>query len=324
MSQLNYLLILVFSSCCLLAVGVYHAFSAGDRDLRERLKKISTPAESQKESLIGKGSSRKKFFSSFSAMGSRLRLFNRITGILDKNLTEADITLKAEEFIVIVAAISAGAGTLTALILNNAGAGAIFASAAVIIAALWLRRAKAKRIIKFNSQIGDALVLIASALRSGFSFLQAMEMVRREMPAPLATEFGRTFQEMHLGTSTEEAMENLARRVGSEDLDLVVTAVLIQRQVGGNLAEVLENIAGTIRERIRIKGEIKTLTAQGRISGLVIGALPLILAAILAILNPGYLPVLFTHPLGLTMFGGAVVMEIVGIILIRKIISIKI
>lgn len=323
MSQFHYLLILVFSSCCLLVIGVYHAISASDRVLKERLKKISTPG-SQEEVISDKAPPRQKLLRAFSAVGSRFRLFNRITAILDKKLTEADLPLKSEEFMVLVAAVSAGTGALTTIMLNNVTAGVIFAAAAIILAALWLKRAKAKRLNKFNSQIGDALVLISNALRSGFSFLQAMDMVRREMPAPLATEFGRTFQEMHLGTSTEDAMENLARRVGSEDLDLVVTAVLIQRQVGGNLAEVLDNIAGTIRERIRIKGEIKTLTAQGRISGLLIGVLPLILAVILTVLNPSYLPVLFTHPLGITLLGGAVVMEVVGIILIRKIINISV
>ncbi|KJS17936.1 MAG: secretion system protein [Peptococcaceae bacterium BRH_c4b] len=323
MSQFYYLLVLVFSSCCLLVIGIYHALSAGDRVLKERLKRISTPG-SQEEISNGETTPPRKFFRALIAVGSRYRLFNRIAAILDKKLTEADIPLKSEEFIVMVMAISAGTGALTTIILSNAGTGVIFAAAVVIMASLWLRRSKAKRLNKFNSQIGDALVLISNALRSGFSFLQAMDMVRKEMPAPLATEFGRTFQEMHLGTPTEEAMENLAQRVGSEDLDLVVTAVLIQRQVGGNLAEVLDNIAGTIRERIRIKGEIKTLTAQGRISGLLIGTLPLILAAILAVLNPTYLPVLFTHPLGLTMLGGAVVMEVIGIILIRKIINIRV
>jgi tight adherence protein B len=131
-------------------------------------------------------------------------------------------------------------------------------------------------------------------------------------------------QEMNWGTPTEEALLNMAARVNSEDLELVVTAVLIQRQVGGNLAEVLDNIATTIRERVRIKGEIKTLTAQGRISGLIIGLLPILLTAVIYFLNPAYIKPLFASKTGLTMVSFAVLAQILGLGLIKKIVQIPV
>jgi tight adherence protein B len=181
------------------------------------------------------------------------------------------------------------------------------------------RRAKA-----FNDQLGDTLILIANALRTGYSFMQAIEMVAREMLPPISAEFGRTLKEMNLGIQTETAMNNMAMRVDSDDLDLVITAVLIQRQVGGNLAEVLESIAGTIRERIRIKGEIRTLTAQGRMSGVIISLLPVALLVALKLINPGYIDLLFTNQVGQMMLGIAIFGQILGVMAIQRIVNIKI
>ncbi|MFZ5631235.1 MAG: type II secretion system F family protein [Bacillota bacterium] len=254
----------------------------------------------------------------------KFSLFNRLARTVDRNLAGADIPLKSEEYIVLTAGISLLAGVLSALALASVYHGAAVAALGVLFSVLWIRMAKARRLNKFNFLIGDSLVIMSNALRSGFSFLQAMDMVRKEMPDPIAREFGRTFQEMSLGTPTEEALENLNKRVGSEDLELVITAVLIQRQVGGNLAEILDNIANTIRERVRIQGEIKTLTAQGRISGIIIGVLPLLLAATLSLISPQYLEPLVTHPLGQGMLVTALALELLGILIIRKIINIKV
>lgn len=323
MTQLQALMTVVFFFCCLLVIGLHQAVSDKDRILKERLKKISLPDNPRQENippLLAKG----RLISKAAHIAAKFSLFKKLAGIVDKSLTNADIPLKSEEFIITITATSLGSGLLGAVLLNNPAFGLLLSGTVALVAVLWLRMAIQKRITKFNAQIGDSLVLIANSLRSGHSFLQAMDTVRKEMPPPIAREFGRTFQEMHLGTPTEEALKNLAQRVASEDLDLVVTAVIIQRQVGGNLAEVLDNIAHTIRERIRIKGEIKTITAQGKISGLVIGMLPPALAAILTTINPSYLKELFTHPLGWNMLAAAVVMEIVGILLIRKIVNIEV
>ncbi len=165
---------------------------------------------------------------------------------------------------------------------------------------------------------------MSNSLRAGYSFLQAMDMVAREMSPPISEEFTSTMKEMSLGSPTETALATLSDRVGSEDLELVVTAVLIQRQIGGNLAEVLDNIADTIRERVKLRREIKTLTAQGRMSGIIIGVLPCALGVFLYAVNPEYISLLFTHPTGRLMVGLAVFGEFIGMLVIRRIIAIEV
>lgn len=254
----------------------------------------------------------------------RLFTARKITEKVDAELSKADVLLKGEEFLALTLLVSLGGGLFFTLLTGNFTTGLLAATIAGYLPYLGLRAAKTKRLAKFNGQIGDALVIMANSLRSGFSFLQAMDMVRNEIPDPIAKEFGVTLQEMNWGTPTEEALLNMTARVNSEDLDLVVTAVLIQRQVGGNLAEVLDNIAATIRERVRIKGEIKTLTAQGRISGLIIGLLPVILTMVIYFLNPSYIHPLFASKTGLTMVSFAVLAQILGLALIRKIVQIPV
>jgi Flp pilus assembly protein TadB len=193
-----------------------------------------------------------------------------------------------------------------------------------ILPQLYVQRKQRSRLILFNGQIADALILTANSLRAGYSFLQALDIASREMPAPISQEFARALKEMNLGIPTEEALEGMTQRIDSDDWDLVVTAVLIQRQVGGNLAQVLETIAETIRERVRIKGEISTLTAQGRISGIIISLLPIGLGAVMLILNKDYLFTLFSNPVGLMMVGIAFTSQIIGGVLIKKIVNIEV
>lgn len=241
---------------------------------------------------------------------------------VELRLMQAGVPLKSSEFLVIcLAAALVGA----VLLLRNGILGAMMGGIAGYLLPFLFLRIKSKRRAKaFNNQLGDTLLLIANALKTGYSFMQAIEMVSREMLPPISAEFGRTLKEMNLGVPTEEALSNMAGRVDSDDLDLVVTAVLIQRQVGGNLAEVLTNIAGTIRERIRIKGEIKTLTAQGRMSGVIVSLLPIALLLAMRMINPGYIDLLFTHPIGQMMLGAAVIGQLLGIFAIQKIVNIEV
>ena len=223
-------------------------------------------------------------------------------GQIARNLARADLKLTVTEFIgtkILAAAIGAGAGAF----IGRASAQAMFASALVgavlfsFVPDIYVSFAAKRRVRAFNNQLGDAINLLANSLRSGYSFLQSMELVSREAPAPMSQEFRRVVQEVGLGLSTEAALENLLRRVPSEDLDLLITAVNIQHEVGGNLAQILETIGHTIRERVRIKGEIRTLTAQGRLSGYVITALPIALAIFITIINPEYMSPIFTFGL---------------------------
>ncbi len=196
---------------------------------------------------------------------------------------------------------------------------------------LWLGRRKSGRLNAFNKQLPDTITLLANALRAGSSFLQAIELVVRESRPPISTEFSRVIREVNLGLPFEQALENMVRRVKSDDLELMATAISIQHTVGGNLAEILDSIAYTIRERVRIKGEIKTLTAQQRLSGYVVGFLPIGLAGFLFVAAPNFMNAMFLNPpevLGLPagvvilIFGGF--MMFIGFMLIRKIVDIEV
>ena len=243
---------------------------------------------------------------------------------LDLELIRGNIPLKGGEFLILQAFLTV-LFFLIGLMLTQKIYGAIlFAVIGGVLPRLWLKSAQRKKRHQFDNQLADALMVLANSLRAGFSLLQAMEMVSQEMPNPISGEFQVALREMTYGTDTETALTHLAERVGSDVLDLLVTAMLIQRQAGGNLAEVLLNIHATIQDRLRIQQEIKTLTAQGRISGYVIAALPFGMAAILSIIKPSYLSVLFTNPIGWALLVGGLISQLIGFLIIRKIITIEI
>jgi tight adherence protein B len=176
---------------------------------------------------------------------------------------------------------------------------------------------------KINSQLPEALNIISNGLRAGFSFTQAMGVVINEVSGPISEEFSKVLRDNSLGKPLEEALTNMSGRTDDEDLDMVITALIIQRQVGGNLAEILDTISETIRERVRIKGEIKTLTAQGRIGGAVVSLLPFGLALALSVLSPGYLNILFTTFIGKIMIAVGIVMQLIGIFILVKLVAIQ-
>jgi len=195
----------------------------------------------------------------------------------------------------------------------------------------WLNWRKGSRLKAFNKQLPDTVTLIANALRAGSSFLQAIELVVRESRPPISIEFSRVIREVNLGLPFDLALENMVRRVKSEDFELMATAISIQHQVGGNLAEILDSIAFTIRERIRIQGEIRTLTAQQRLSGYVVGALPFFLALFIFLAAPTFFepmflapPAVLGIPLGVILFAIAVMAMGAGFYFIRKIVDIEV
>jgi tight adherence protein B len=246
------------------------------------------------------------------------------TARIELELQKADLPLRGYEFIFIITATTLAPIFLIFLwnqnLISMVVAGLLGFGGPIV----FLKIKQQKRLQKFNSQISEVLVLISNSLKAGYGFMQAVEMVAKEMNPPIQSEFVRVMQEVNLGATTEEALAHLTERVSSNDLDLVITAMLIQRQIGGNLSEILDNISHTIRERVRIAGEVKTLTAQGRLSGLIIGALPVGLATFLLLLNPKYMMELFTDPRGQLMVGYAIVAELIAIVIIKKIITIKV
>jgi tight adherence protein B len=189
---------------------------------------------------------------------------------------------------------------------------------------LWLLNKRRVRLKKFASQLPDALELVARALRAGHSLAAGMHVVAEEMPPPIAEEFNRVHQEQNLGISLEDSLKGMCERVPNLDLRFFVTSVAIQRQTGGDLAEILDKIGYVIRERYRILGQVKALTAEGRLSGVVLIALPFLLFVVMLHMNYDYEKMLWTHPLGRLMSGGAILMQIIGAWFIKKIVDIKV
>ncbi len=242
---------------------------------------------------------------------------------LGDELSLAAIPLRPEEFLMLWMLSALGPAALVSMIQFNVFVCFALVAGGTAIVPVLLGRAKGKRIAMFDRQLSDALTIIGNSVRAGFTFQQAMESISREMPDPISKEFSRTLREIRLGVSMETALGNMVDRLGNSDLELIVSAILIQRQVGGNLAEILDTISQTIRERIKIKNEIRVMTSSARTSGMIIGLLPVFILGILMLINPAYVSTFFTTPQGLAMLAGSVAMEFTGFMLIRKVVSIK-
>ncbi|MGC9346883.1 MAG: type II secretion system F family protein [Anaerolineae bacterium] len=242
---------------------------------------------------------------------------------LATQLAQANLKWTVGEFLVLTVLIAISLG-LVFYVLRRYVLIPVGVVAGFFLPRIYLGVRKNQRLKAFNDQLGDALNLMVNSLRAGYSTMQSIEVISNEMPAPISEEFGRVVLELQLGVPFDTAMANLIRRMPSADMDLVVTAMSVQREVGGNLAEVLDAISFTIRERVRIKGEIKTLTAQGTITGYVITALPFGLAILLYMINPGFMGGLFTDPCGWVMIGVGLVLITVGFIVVRKIVDIEV
>jgi tight adherence protein B len=239
-------------------------------------------------------------------------------------MARANLKLTAAEFVMISIASAAGLGLLLAAIYRSPVLGLAACVVGFFIPRWYVNWRQQKRLAAFNDQLGDTIGLLANSLRSGYSVVQSMETVAHQLPDPMATEFGRVVQEISLGLSQEQALNNLLRRVHSEDLELMVTAIVIQTRVGGNLAQVLDTIGHTIRERVRIKGEIRVLTAQQMISAYVLTGLPVVLGLFLFLVSRQYMSRLFQEPCGWVMVIVALVMIVSGFFMVRRIIDIEV
>ena len=246
------------------------------------------------------------------------------SGKLAEDLQKADLKLKSSEWVLAVI----GAGVLLGLLVAlRYGQPIAFLPCPLIVyvaSGFFLKFRQRRRMRKFNSQLGDTIVLLSNALKAGHSFAQALSSVSKNAAPPISEEFGRATREIALGISVDDALNHMVERNKSEDFDLLVTAVQIQRVVGGNLAEILDTIAFTIRERIRIQGEIRTITAQARASGWIITILPFALAGMLALISPGYFGPFLSDPLGHVLIGMGVVSIAIGAAAIQKIVKIEV
>jgi tight adherence protein B len=222
---------------------------------------------------------------------------------ISKELARADIKLKPGEYIALLFISAFGVGFVAYYIGNGILFGVLGVIVGFFLPRFYVKSQQAKRLIKFNEQLADMLNLMVNGLRAGYSTMQAMEAVSKELPAPISDEFRRVVQEMQLGVNMQTALDNLLRRIPSDDLDLVITAINVQREVGGNLAEILDTISYTIRERVRIKGEIRVLTTQVMYSGRFLSMLPLIVMGVLYLLNREYMMEFF-KPENNSVYGG--------------------
>ncbi len=250
---------------------------------------------------------------------------------ISRDLARADLRLKPMEYIWVRVGLTIGGAvlgyaigggsllfTLTGLVLGFYGLG------------IFVKMRQRQRLNRFNSQLPDMLNLMVNGLRAGYSTLQALEAVSREMPPPISTEFQRVVREVQIGIPLEQALDNLLRRIPSDDLDLVITAINIQREVGGNLADILETISATIRDRVRLKGEIRVLTSQVRFSGTALAVMPILLFFIIYRMNPHYMGQLIhpdnpaAKPLGYCIIGTGLILIVIGYVVMNKISDIEV
>jgi tight adherence protein B len=319
----------------LIAAGI--ATSGGGSGINVRLERY---ASGKGDAKAGAGSQN---LGEMLTQSAAMTQFNKVVEARDfganlaREIARADLKLKVSEFLGIWAGSTVGIPLIMIFLsvgitpLRNPIILLVGGIVGFFLPRFWLGRRKNGRLNAFNKQLPDTITLIANALRAGSSFLQAIEMVVRESRPPVSTEFGRVIREVNLGLPFEQALENMVRRVRSDDLELMATAISIQHTVGGNLAEILDSIAYTIRERVRIQGEIKSLTAQQRLSGYVVGFLPIGLAGFLFVAAPNFMAPMFMNPpevLGLPagvvilIFGGF--MMFIGFMFIRKIVDIEV
>ena len=295
-----------------------------------KITENSRNVKRREDYILGKKKEDKKFEKTGTQKDNRKQSINnnrsaltKINKILAEELEKSDISKKTEDFIIIWIVVTFVPGLLFMLIFKNQLIAPMLMIIGAVAPIMYMKSKQKKRRDMFESQLSDALMIASNCLKSGLTFNQAMDTISSECDDPIKSEFKRTVNEITFGSSQDEALEAMAKRVKSEDFDLVVSAVSIQRQTGGNLSEILDTIAGTIRERYKIKGEIKTMTGQGRVSGMIIGVLPIALLLIMSLINKELIMTLFTTTIGKTLIIISVCLETVGAIVINKIVTIK-
>ena len=312
---------LVFLACILLFVGWrVGTLTDTQKRIRGQLQRLSMVGS---ENLVDKDILRDRRLSSISFVDQMLSG----TGLaknLEILLYQAGIEMKVGTFVLMSLVLGAVAMLLFVIFfgrpLFGLGLGVLVAFIPYFVA----KSKKTKRTRLMEEQLPDAMDLMTSALRAGLSLPAALQLVAQEAPSPLAEEFGHTFDEQNLGLDIRDAMLNLARRIDSVDVKFFVTAVVVQRETGGNLAEIMQNIAHIIRERFRILGDVRTLTAHGRFSGVILSILPVFMAFLIAIIAPDYMMGFLKDPTGQAFLMIALTLQIIGFLWIRKVVNIRV
>lgn len=316
---------LVFIFCLFLVLAAYLMATRGSDAKRARLRQRLSEAllHSAHTDDVEVILARQELMSEIPWI-NRVLIELQVATRLKRVLDQADLHITVTRLIMfsvmagMLAALAASVLTISILVMVAAG---LVASALPFIHVFWRRK---KRFEQFLEHLPDTLELMSRALSAGHAFSESLQMVSIEMPEPIATEFRKTYEEQNLGLSLKLALENLTQRIPLLDLRLCVTAILIQRETGGNLAEILEKVAYTIRERFRILGDLKTLTTSSRMSAWLLCGLPIFITIVITAMNPDYMSILWSDPRGHKLIAAALFMQITGMLIVRKILRIKI
>jgi tight adherence protein B len=295
-----------------------------DKEREARMRAVIQPGQQGADGAIGVPQSGGWIPENVTKFGSRFAEAQGFSERLDAELEAAGVSLRSGEFVVASAAGCLVFGVLGAALLHNWLLALVVAGIGAAFPTILLRSALSKRADHLREQLPDVLTIMASSLRAGHSFLQSLDTVAKEIAQPAASEFQRVVAEIRLGRPAEDALESLAERVGSADFKWAVIAVNVQREVGGNLAEILDTVADTLRERAMLRRQIKVLTAEGRLSAWVLSLLPFAIALYMYAVNPSYIGVLFESIYGIIMIIVALVLLGLGILWMRKIVNIDV
>jgi tight adherence protein B len=261
---------------------------------------------------------------SFAQFGQRFAVATGFHARLDERLEQAGMPILAGEFVALTTVCAVSGAAIGALLLKNVTFAVLIAALTAFIPYIWLLRSRSKRQNAMIEQLADTLSVLASSLRAGYSFLQALDTVSKEIGEPSATEFQRVVAEIRLGRPVEDALIGMAIRVGSDDLKWAVIAINVQRQVGGNLAEVLDIVANTVRERAYVRRQVKVLSAEGRMSVAILAALPPLILLYIAIVNPEYIKPLFNTLPGLVLLTAGGILMALGVFVMSRLVKIDV
>lgn len=315
------LLVAVAKASGLLTAGV---------DLSARVQQYRTPVRQQRRARVSTGSAfwddiMRSRFSSWARTGA-----NKFGYLLPKKnwfelkAQQANLPVTGQEYMMLVGGSALFIFVLLAIATLQLSEPLLFAVGWVVFASLYVQFKANRRMKQFSNQLGDAIAMMSNAIKSGFTFQQAMDIVAKEIKGPISEEFVRALNEIQLGVTLEEALEGICQRVKDDDFEMVAMSVVIQRQVGGNLSQILDTVGETIRDRIKLRGEIKSLTAEGVISGWTIALLPVIVGAFCNAANPDYFKGMLDTDFGKYLGIACLVSEIIGGLVIRWIINVKI
>ncbi len=310
----------VFITVALLIEGGYFVLRTFFNQERRRLRKL---AERRYSDLADVDLVRKQTYSDVPWLHELLTKVPSI-GDLATLLAQANVSMSPGKFLLVTTAI-AGVGFLVGFIMTGALIlGAAAGACGAVLPFVFLKLKKSLRAKKFQRQLPEALDMLARSLKAGHAFMTGMQLIGDEFPDPLGPEFQRTVDEINFGIAAQDALESFANRVDSKDVDFFVTSVIVQRETGGDLAEIIENIGRLIRKRFELYGRVKALAAEGKLSAIVMISLPFFVLIVISVLNPTYAAPLFNDPMGHMMIGFAVFMMLIGVAVIAKMIKVKV